>query len=172
MNKRQSKEEEKEEEGGKKKKEQKKENGIMRTESMSMEELREQFMKDNQKASAMPSISFVLPPENKEKEILSSYVDNKLEFDRYIQLKDYIESEKFKINEQLAEIPVIEEDTEEMIIRKEDIIKSLKENWEFLTNAERRMFLIKFVDKIMIMNEMQNSRRGVIKITDVKFNTD
>lgn len=42
----------------------------MRTESMSMEELREQFMKDNQKASAMPSISFVLPPENKEKEII------------------------------------------------------------------------------------------------------
>lgn len=110
--------------------------------------------------------------ENKEKEILSSYVDNKLEFDRYIQLKDYIEAEKCKINEQIAEIPVIEEDTEEMIIRKEDIIKSLKENWTFLTNEERRLFLIKFIDKIMIVNEMQNSRRGVAKITDVKFNTD
>lgn len=107
--------------------------------------------------------------ENKEKEILSSYVDNNLDFDRYIQLKDYIEAEKYKIHEQLTEIPVIEEDTEEMIIRKEDIIKSLKENWTFLTNAEKRLFLLKFVDKIIIVNEMQNSRRGIAKITDIKF---
>lgn len=110
--------------------------------------------------------------ENKEKEILSSYVDNNLNFDRYIQLKDYIEAEKNKVLEQLAEIPVIEEDTEEMIIRKEDIIKSLKENWMFLTNAEKRLFLLKFVDRIMIVNEKLNSRKGIAKITDITFHTD
>ena len=110
--------------------------------------------------------------ENKEKEILSSYVDNKLKFDRYIQLKDYIEIEKSKIRKQLEEIPVVEEDTEEMIIQKEDIIKSLRENWEFLTNAEKRLFLLKFVDKIVIVNELQNSRRGIAKITDIKFHVD
>lgn len=110
--------------------------------------------------------------ENKEKEILSSYVDNNLNFDRYIQLKDYIEDEKYKICKQLEEVSAIEEDTEEMIIKKEDIIKNLKENWTFLTNEEKRLFLIKFVDKIMIVNEMKNSRRGIAKITDIKFNTD
>lgn len=110
--------------------------------------------------------------ENKEKEILSSYVDNNLNFDRYIQLKDYIEDEKCKICKQLEEVSAIEEDTEEMIIKKEDIIKNLKENWTFLTNEEKRLFLIKFVDKIMIVNEMKNSRRGIAKITDIKFNTD
>lgn len=110
--------------------------------------------------------------ENKEKEILSSYVDNNLNFDRYIQLKDYIEDEKCKICKQLEEISAIEEDTEEMIIKKEDIIKNLKENWTFLNNEEKRLFLIKFVDKIMIVNEMKNSRRGIAKITDIKFNTD
>lgn len=110
--------------------------------------------------------------ENKEKEILSSYVDNNLNFDRYIQLKDYIEDEKCKICKQLEEVSAIEEDTEEMIIKKEDIIKNLKENWTFLNNEEKRLFLIKFVDKIMIINEMKNSRRGIAKITDIKFNTD
>lgn len=110
--------------------------------------------------------------ENKEKEILSSYVDNNLNFDRYIQLKDYIEDEKYKICKQLEEVSAIEEDTEEMIIKKEDIIKNLKENWMFLNNEEKRLFLIKFVDKIMIINEMKNSRRGIAKITDIKFNTD
>lgn len=110
--------------------------------------------------------------ENKEKEILNSYVDNNLNFDRYIQLKDYIEDEKCKICKQLEEVSAIEEDTEEMIIKKEDIIKNLKENWTFLNNEEKRLFLIKFVDKIMIINEMKNSRRGIAKITDIKFNTD
>ncbi len=110
--------------------------------------------------------------ENKEKEILSSYVDNNLNFDRYIQLKDYIEDEKCKICKQLEEVSAIEEDTEEIIIKKEDIIKNLKENWTFLNNEEKRLFLIKFVDKIMIINEMKNSRRGIAKITDIKFNTD
>lgn len=110
--------------------------------------------------------------ENKEKEILSSYVDNNLNFDRYIQLKDYIEDEKYKICKQLEEVSAIEEDTEEMIIKKEDIIKNLKENWTFLNNEEKRLFLIKFVDKIMIINEMKNSRRGIAKITNIKFNTD
>lgn len=110
--------------------------------------------------------------ENKEKEILSSYVDNNLNFDRYIQLKDYIEDEKCKVYKQLEEVSAIKEDTEEMIIKKEDIIKNLKENWTFLNNEEKRLFLIKFVDKIMIVNEMKNSRRGIAKITDIKFNTD
>ena len=110
--------------------------------------------------------------ENKEKEILNSYVDNNLNFDRYIQLKDYIEDEKCKVCKQLEEVSAIEEDTEEMIIKKEDIIKNLKENWTLLTNEEKRLFLIKFVDKIMIVNEMKNSRRGIAKITDIKFNTD
>ena len=99
-------------------------------------------------------------------------MDNNLNFDRYIQLKDYIEDEKCKVCKQLEEVSAIEEDTEEMIIKKEDIIKNLKENWTFLNNEEKRLFLIKFVDKIMIVNEMKNSRRGIAKITDIKFNTD
>ena len=72
--------------------------------------------------------------ENKEKEILNSYVDNNLNFDRYIQLKDYIEDEKCKVCKQLEEVSAIEEDTEEMIIKKDDIIKNLKEKWTFLNN--------------------------------------
>lgn len=110
--------------------------------------------------------------ENKEKEILSSYVDNNLEFERYIQLKDYIENEKCKVKQQLNELPVFKDDTEETIIKKEDIIKNLKENWELLTNAEKRLFLLKFIDKIIIINEKQNNRRGIAKIIDVKFHID
>lgn len=110
--------------------------------------------------------------EKKEKEILSSYVDNHMSFDSYIQLKDYIESEKIKITQQLNNLPNEDENEEELIIKKEDIIQNLKENWDLLTNAEKRQFLVKFVDKITVINEMQNSRKGIGKVLDIKFNTN
>lgn len=106
--------------------------------------------------------------ENKEKEILNSYVDGKINFNSYLDVKKFIENEKEKIDNQLNSIQIVEED-EEVIINKEDIIKNLKENWDLLTNAERRQFLVNFVDKIYIVNELKNSRRGIVKIIKVEF---
>lgn len=109
--------------------------------------------------------------EKKEKEILNSYVENNIDFENYINIKNFIEEEKKKIIVQLANIEIIEED-EEIIIRKEDIIKNLKENWNLLTNIEKRQFLETFVNKIVIVNELQNSRRGIAKVLNIKFNNN
>lgn len=109
--------------------------------------------------------------EKKEKEILNSYVENNIDFENYINIKNFIEEEKKKIIVQLANIEIIEED-EEIIIKKEDIIKNLKENWNLLTNIEKRQFLETFVHKIVIVNELQNSRRGIAKVLNIKFNNN
>lgn len=110
--------------------------------------------------------------ECKERELIGSYAENKLNFEQYIQLKDYIESEKIRTLDQISKLSSLKEDEEEIIIGHDDIIKSFKENWELLTNSEKRLFLLKFIDKIVIVNEMRNSRRGTVKIIDVKFHTD
>lgn len=109
--------------------------------------------------------------EHKEKEILNLYVKDSIEFNNYIQIKNFIEKEKNRLSLELSSIPNFEED-EEIIIKKEDIIKNLKENWNLLTNIEKRQFLINFVDKIIIINELKNSRRGIAKIEDIIFNYD
>lgn len=109
--------------------------------------------------------------EKKEKEILNLYVDNKINFENYINLKNHIDKEKNIINIELDKIEIIE-DKKEMAIKKDDIIKNLKENWSLLTNIEKRQFLENFVDKIIIVNELQNSRLGIAKVTDIRFHTD
>lgn len=77
--------------------------------------------------------------------------------------------EKVKTLNQLDELSATKE---ELVIEQEDIIKNFKENWELLTDSEKRLFLLKFVDKVVIVNEMRNSRRGNVKIINVIFHTE
>lgn len=108
--------------------------------------------------------------ENKEREITGLYINNSLDFESYISIKKSLDVEKQNITIELNTLKSSED--EEIAIKKEDIIKNLKANWDLLGNIERRQFLVRFVDKIEIINEVQNNRRGIIKITGVEFSKD
>jgi len=106
--------------------------------------------------------------ESKEKEVLSLYINEKVDFDNYMEIKKSIDKEKKQISSTLEQIEHLVDD--EITIKKENIIKSLKENWELLTNAEKRQFLISFVENIKIINEKkENQREGTVKILDIEF---
>lgn len=108
--------------------------------------------------------------EKKESEILNLYVNNKLNFDEYISIKKTVEKEKECIDIQLEEIER-EKENENIAIKKEDILKKLKENWAFLSKLEKRQFLLKFVNKITIINEKpENAKRGIPKVINIEFN--
>jgi len=105
----------------------------------------------------------------KEKEILEKYVHGNIDFDGYIVVKNSIDKEKREISNLIATTEDFID--EEITIKKENIIKSLKENWEHLSNAEKRQFIINFVEKIEIVNEREPGKRaGVVKVLNVEFN--
>lgn len=106
--------------------------------------------------------------ENKEKEIVGSYISGTIGLDDYMNIKESIAKEKSNISEKIQEM---ENKKNEVIetIKKEDLIKSIRENWDFLTNMEKRQFLINFVDKIIISSERLNGRNSVVKIEEVYF---
>lgn len=134
------------------------------------DEVQTKEMNDTKESKEIQRLNhFLKTLEGKERELISSYAENKLSFEQFMQLKAYIESEKIKTLNQLDELSATKE---ELVIEREDIIKNLKENWELLTDSEKRLFLLKFVDKIVIVNEMRNSRRGNVKIIDVTFHTE
>jgi len=109
--------------------------------------------------------------EQKEKEVLDLYIDNKIDFDNYIEVKKAVEKEKNQISSTLGQVENLVD--EEITIKKECIIKNLKENWEWLNNSERRQFLVNFVDRITIFHEKQGGRLpGITTITNVEFNKD
>jgi len=109
--------------------------------------------------------------DRKEKEIVTMYVQENLDFDSYTNIKKMIDKER---NQTILLLKNIEESVdEEIIVKKENIIKSLKENWEKLNNSERRKFLINFVERIEIVNELaEGKREGTIKILNVEFNKE
>lgn len=107
--------------------------------------------------------------ERKEKEIVNGYVVGSVELDDYLKIKKAIESEKNNLLNKIEELEQENTTEETATIQKEDIIKSIRENWDLLTNAERRQFLVNFVDKIMVSTEKINSRNSVVKIENIQF---
>lgn len=107
--------------------------------------------------------------EQKEKEILNLYITNTVDFEHYIEIKKSTEQEKAHIYSQLQSLQGNNEEKEIEAVKKEDIINSLRENWEFLTNAEKQQFLVKFVDKIIIKIEKQPNKRNFVEIQKVEF---
>jgi len=109
--------------------------------------------------------------DRKEKEIVNMYVQENMDFESYSNVKKTIDKER-------KETTTLLENTEECVddeitIKKENIISNLKENWELLSNAEKRMFLINFVERIEIINEIgEGKRQGTIKILKVEFSKE
>ena len=109
--------------------------------------------------------------ERKEKEIVTAYVQENIDFESYTNIKKTIDKER---KETISLLENIEECVdEEITIKKENIIKNLKENWELLSNAEKRMFLIDFVERIEIVNELEKGKKeGKVKILNIEFNKE
>jgi len=107
--------------------------------------------------------------ERKEKEILDKYVQGNIDFDGYIVVKNSLAKEKQEVSSLMATTEDFID--EEITIKKENIIKSLKENWEHLSKTEKRQFIINFVEKIEIVNEKEHGKReGIVKVLNVEFN--
>jgi len=104
----------------------------------------------------------------REKEVLSLYVDGNVTFERYRDIKDKIDKGKKEIHAELEKLTAIEENPAEFT--KEDFVLAFKDNWEHLTNVEKRQFLLTFVKQIHVSTEkVKNKRRWIVSVTDVEF---
>jgi len=107
--------------------------------------------------------------ERKEKELINSYIRGNVDLEEYQLLKTELNKEKMVISNMIetAEADI----DEEVTIKRENIIRSIKENWEELSNFEKRQFVINFVKKIEVVNEKeQGKREGIVKVLNVEFN--
>jgi site-specific DNA recombinase len=106
----------------------------------------------------------------KDKETLELYVSNDLPFNEYREMRTKIESDRLILTAAIEHIkpPNIAESN----FSKEDIILNLCENWGFLTNSEKRIFLRNFVEKIIIEStKSEGSYFADVKVKEVVFRT-
>jgi site-specific DNA recombinase len=106
--------------------------------------------------------------ERREKEITDKYVQENIDFESYSNIKKTIDKERHETTVLMESIEEFVD--EELTIKKENIIKDLKENWHYLNKTEKRQFIINFIDKIEIVNEREKGKReGIVKVTNVEF---
>jgi len=108
--------------------------------------------------------------DNREKEVMSHYLNGDIDFESYRNMKKQLDGDRAFINTELAKLTDNEGENPETISR-EEIAASFTENWEGLTNAEKRLFLTNYIKKIVVRNNpVEGSRFGDTKVLHVEFN--
>jgi len=105
------------------------------------------------------------------KKIMEQYVNQEISFEEYKNLLS-IANEKYQALEKelqraKAEMPTLKKVPN---ISHEDIILSFKENWSYLNNNEKAMFLQTFVKKIVINIEKERRNSNMVTIMELEFN--
>ena len=100
----------------------------------------------------------------KEKDIMRLYIADKVDFEEYNNMLEIIRSEKKAYSEKIRNLD--SSNKENIGLLKEDIILSLKENWELLTKMERMQFLQTYIEAIYVEREIDTRE---IKIKRMEF---
>ena len=106
----------------------------------------------------------------KKKRLMEQYVNEDMPFDDYKSLLDVFNEKYVALEKELQRAKTnmpAEKETPNFI--KEDIILSLKENWDYLNDNEKMMFFQKFIKKIVIRVEQERPRMNVVKIENIEF---
>ena len=106
----------------------------------------------------------------RKKAIMEQYVNEEISFAEYRNLLSTVEEKLEAMSGELqkakAELP---SESEVPDIDKNDIIANIKENWDYLNNAERMMFLQRFVKRMVIRVEKEKARSNIVKIEKIEF---
>lgn len=108
---------------------------------------------------------------NRKKKLMEQYVREEIPFEDYKSMLAILNEQYESLNNELAranaDLPIAKEKSS---ISPEDIILNLRENWDYLNNNERFMFLQQFVSKITISVGKERRNSSIVHIQDVKFN--
>jgi len=108
--------------------------------------------------------------DSKEREVMGFYVDGEIEFSNYRAMKKQLDNDRNFIHAEIAKLNETLDEREEPSISKTDIVTNFRENWEHLSDLEKRQFLTKFIKKIVLVNEpIEGTNKGNTIITNVEF---
>jgi len=93
------------------------------------------------------------------------FTQDKLSFEEYREFSSTLNKQAKQLQEDLAQFVPAPKEEEIDLADIQGIITNLRTNWVNLTNAEKKQFLMMFVESIHVRNE-----DGTVRITEIKFN--
>jgi len=94
------------------------------------------------------------------------FTQDKLSFEEYKEFSRTLSIQAIQLQEELARLVPTPKEEEIDLEAIQDIITNLRVNWVNLTDAEKKQFLMMFVESIHVRNE-----EGTVTIADIKFNS-
>lgn len=113
----------------------------------------------------------ILQRKSKLNEIMDLFMESKIGFDEYQNMRSSIEIDITRLNCEINKIEKKLKPKEENI-EKNEIVRNIKEHWSYLTNSEKREFLLNFVEEIVIVNRDKDKKNGKPVILNIKFYND
>ena len=108
---------------------------------------------------------------SQKKRIVEQYAREELDFDSYKEILAVLNDDYENLEKELSRIktkmPTI---TSTPKISREDIISSIMENWKYLNNTEKMVFLQRFMKKIVINVEKERWNFNKVKVDSIEFN--
>jgi len=128
------------------------------TDKVDLEEKRQKVRQDTQ--TQIEALTDKLQRlDNKEREIMNFYINESIDFDSYRAMKKQMDADREFIRGELAKLSAAHAGGGgEPTITKADVVENFRENWEKLTDPEKRQFLMRFIKKIVLVNDP--NRRG------------
>jgi len=106
--------------------------------------------------------------EKKEKDVMTLYLQDRISFEDYQRMLGVLVSEKAEYLERLENIPT--EPDEDIILTREEIMTSFRDNWTALTNDEKLQFLQDYIERITARSEKGPDQcHNLVKVLKVKF---
>jgi len=110
--------------------------------------------------------------QDRKKQVMEQYVQGDLEFDEYkSMIKAFNEKYEALDNELQYKKAELTTTAEMPKIFSADIVANLKQNWERLNNAERMMFLQRFIKRINITVEREQGKNSEVRIDGIEFHS-
>jgi site-specific DNA recombinase len=110
--------------------------------------------------------------QNRKKHVMEQYVNGEIEFDEYkVLLKAFNDNFEIFDRELQSRKANLSNIAEPPAVLPEDVILNIKENWTYLNNAEKMMFLQQFVSRITVSVKKVSLRVTTAKIENVQFNS-
>jgi len=108
---------------------------------------------------------------HRKKRLMEQYVGEEVPFEEYRKMMDIL-NEKYDVLESELQRAKkeLEKGGETSNYSHEDIIINLKENWEYLDNKDKQIFIQRFIKKIVITVEKERANWNTVRIDELVFN--
>ena len=106
---------------------------------------------------------------NKLKEVMSMFMANAIDHSQFTYMSNELKK-NIELNEE--KLKKIQSNYHPYILNKNDVAKSILEHWQFLTDREKKAFINKFIDEIVIINRRIDRKHNEAEVLSVKFYED